>query len=167
MIQRYKIIIATDSRLIQGYKTIIVTCKRHIKMHGKFFFHTGSHTIMALYILERPSSWSTSRIHLSRPLSRGRLSLSLVPFPQVHSCLLWTTQYLTVCPNGSCFALNPILAYWRPSASVQVNNTSVLHHIHMDKCIYITSVLLLIFFFTLLPLPLAGRLPLTLPVGHS
>jgi hypothetical protein len=122
---------------------------------------------MALYILERPSSWSTSRIHLSWPQSRGRLSLLLVLFPLVYSYLLWPTQYLAICTNSSCFALNPFLAYWRPITSVQVNKTSALHHIHTDTYIYITSILLFILFFTLLPLLLAGRLPLTLPVGHK
>ncbi len=122
---------------------------------------------MALYILERPSSWSTSRICLSWPWSRGRLSLLLVLFPQVYSCLLWPTQYLAVCSHGSYFALNPFLAYWQPNTSVQVNNMSALHHIHTDTHIYITSILLFILFFTPLPLLLAGWLPLTLPVGHN
>jgi hypothetical protein len=131
------------------------------------FFHTGSHTNMALYILERPSFWSTSRIRPSWPRSRGRLCLLLVLFPQVYSCLLWPTQYLAVCCNGSCFALNPFLAYWQPNTSVQVNNTLALHHINTDTHIYITSILLFILFFTLLPLLLAGRLPLTLPVRQT
>jgi hypothetical protein len=99
-------------------------------------FHLGSHTNMALYILERQSSWSTSRIRLSWPRSRGRLSLLLVLFSLVYSCLLWPT--LAICSNGSCFALNPFLAYWRPNISVQVNNTSALHHIHTDTHINIT-----------------------------
>ncbi len=99
---------------------------------------------MTLYILERLSSWSTSQIRLSWPLSRGRLCLLLVPFPQVYFCLLWPTQYLAICSNSSCFTLNPFLAYWRPSTSVQVNNTSALHHIHTDIRIYITSALLFI-----------------------
>jgi hypothetical protein len=131
------------------------------------FFHTGSHTNMALYIPEQPSSWSTSRTCPSWPQSKGRLCLLLVLFPQVDSCLLWPTQYLAICSSGSYFALNPFLAYWRPNTSVRVNNTSALHHIHTDKHIYITSILLFILFFTLLPLLLAGRLPLILPVGHS
>ncbi len=81
-------------------------------------------------------------------------------------CLLWPTQYLTICSNASYFALNPFLAYWQPNTSVQVNNMSVLHRIHMDTHIYITSILLFILVFTLLPLLLAGQLPLTLPIRH-
>ncbi len=77
------------------------------------------------------------------------------------------TQYLAVCSNGSSFSHKPFLAYWRPNTSVQVNNTSALHRIHTDTHIYITSKLLFILFFTLLPLLLASRLPLTLPVGHN
>jgi hypothetical protein len=131
------------------------------------FFHTGSHTNTALYILEQPSSWSTSRLHPSWPWSKSRLCLLLVLFPQVYSYLFWPTQYFAIFFNGSYFTLNPFLAYWGPNTSVQVNNTSALHHIHTYTHIYITSILLFILFFTLLPLLLAGQLPLTLPVGHS
>ncbi len=62
---------------------------------------------------------------------------------------------------------NPFLAYWRLTTSVYVNNKSALHHIHTDTHITITSILLFILFFTLLPLLLAGWLPPTLPVGHN
>ncbi len=122
---------------------------------------------MALYVLERPFSCGTSRICLSWPRSRSRLSLLLVFFPQVYSCLLWPTKYVAVCSSGSYFALNPFLAYWQPNTSVQVNNTTTLHHIHTDTHICIKSILLFILFFTLLPLLLACHLPLTPPVGHS
>ncbi len=102
------------------------------------FFHTGNHKNMTPYILERPS-WSNSRIRLSWPWSRGGLSLLLDLFPQVYSCLLWATQYLAICSkkNGSYFALNPFLAYWRLNTSVQVNNMSVLHHIHTGTHMYL------------------------------
>jgi hypothetical protein len=134
-------------------------------------FHTGNQTTITLYILERASSWGTSWICPSWPQSRVRMCLLLVLFPQVysclHSCLPWPTQYLAICSNGSYFALNPSLAYWRPNTSEQVNNMSALHHIHKDTHIYITSILLFILLFTLLPLLLAGQLPLTLPVGHN
>jgi hypothetical protein len=142
----------------------MVAWRQHIKIHGKFFLSYG-HTIMVQYILEQPSSWSTLLIRLSWPLSRGRPSILLAS--QVYSCLLRPTQYLAICSKDSCFALNHFLAYWRPSTSVQVNNTSALHHIHTGTRIYITSAVLFIFFFTLLPLLLAGWLPLTLPVRHK
>ncbi len=87
--------------------------------------------------------------------------------PQVYSCLLWPTQYLAVCSNGSCFALIPFLADLWLNTNVQVNNMTALHHIYTDTHIYITSILLsFILFFTLLPLPFAGQLPQTLPVWH-
>jgi hypothetical protein len=92
-------------------------------------------------------------IHPSWPRSSVRLSLLLVLFPKYISCLLWPTQYLAVCSNGSCFTLNPFLTNWRLNTSVQVNNMAALHHIHRNTHIYITSVLLFILFFTLLPPP--------------
>jgi hypothetical protein len=83
-------------------------------------FHMGNHTIIVLDILEWLSSRSTSRIRPSWNRSRVRLCLLLVLFPQVYSCLLWPTQYLAVCSNGSYFALNAFLADWRLNTSVQV-----------------------------------------------
>jgi hypothetical protein len=122
------------------------------------FFHTSSHTIMVLYIPEQPSSCSTSRICLSWPLSKGRLSLLLAPFPSI---FLFTLAHPVSCYlfQWLMFRTQPFLAYWRPTTSVQVNNTSAIHHIHMDKCIYITSALLFIFFFALLPLLQAAPNP--------
>jgi hypothetical protein len=108
------------------------------------FFHTGNHTIIVLYILERPSSWSNSWIRPSWPRSSVRLCLLLVLFPQVYSCLLWPTQYLAVCFNGSYFALNPFLADWRLNTIVQINNMTALHHIYTDTHIHITSIWLFI-----------------------
>ncbi len=120
---------------------------------------------MSLYILEQPSSWRNSRIHPSCPWSRVRLNLLLDLFPQVYSCLLWPTQYLAVCSNSSHFTLDPFFACCLPNTCPQVNNTLALHQIRMDTQIYVTSALFCSF-FTLLPLPLAGRLPLTLLVRH-
>jgi hypothetical protein len=99
---------------------------------------------MSLYILERPSSWSTSRIRPSCPQSRVRLNLLLDLFPQVYSCLLWPTQYLAVCFNSSHFALDPFLACWQLNTCVKVNNTSALHHIHEDTHIYIILILFIL-----------------------
>jgi hypothetical protein len=154
----------------RGYKIIIVAYRQHItETHGNFL-HEGNHTIFILYILERPSSWRILQIHVrpSWPRSSVRLSLLLVLFPKYISCLLWPTQYLAVCSNGSCFTLNPFLADCRLNTNVQVNNMTVSHHIYMDAHIYITSILLFILFFILLPLfPLAGRLARNLPVWHT
>jgi hypothetical protein len=127
---------------------------------------------MALYTLERPSSWGTLRIRLSWPRSRGRLSLLLVLFPQVYSCLLWPTQYLAVLFNGSYFALNPFLAYWRlntsgqtylhhtsstPSSRLTAPDPSRRVHGHMDiiekdnKVVVVNYIIFLNGFYTLFP----------------
>jgi hypothetical protein len=126
------------------------------------FFHTGNHTNIALYILERPSSWSTSRICTSWPQTRVRLHLLLVLFPQVYSCLLWPTQYLAIFSNGSYFALNPSLTSWQPNTSVQVNKMLALHHMHTNTHIYITSVLLFILLLHTSSTP-SGRLAAPYP----
>ncbi len=103
---------------------------------------------MTLYILEQPSSWSTSRIPPSFPQSRDRLNLLLDLFPQVYSCLLWPTQYLAVCSSSSHFTLDPFLACWRPDTCTQVNSTLVLHHIHMDTHIYIILIIFVLLLYT-------------------
>jgi hypothetical protein len=137
----------------------------YYKTHSNLL-HVGIHTVIILYILERPSSWSTSRIRPSWPRSRVRLRLLLLLFPKYISCLPRPNQYLAACYNGSCFTLNPSLADCRLNTNVQVNNMTVPHHIHTDTHICITSISLFILLFTLLPLSLAGWLPWTLPVGH-
>ncbi len=128
--------------------------------------HTDNYVATSLYILEQPSSGSTSRIRPSCPQSRVRLNLLMVLLLWVYSCLLWPTQYLALCSNRSHFPLDPLLACWRPITCTQVNNTLVLHHIHMDTHIYITSTLFILL-HTLLLLLLAGRLPSTPHVGQS
>jgi hypothetical protein len=145
----------------------MVAYRQHIREANGNFLHVGNHTIIILYIPEQPYSWSTSRIHPFWPQSRVRLRLLLVLSPKYISCLFWPTQYLAVCSNSSFFALNPCLADWRLNISVQVNNTTALHHIYTDTHIYITLILWLILFSTLLLLSLAGRLPPTLPVCHN
>jgi hypothetical protein len=129
-------------------------------------FHTDNFAAMPPYILERPSSWSISRIRPSCPRSRVRLNLLLDLFPQVYSCLLWPTQYLAVCSSSSHFTLDPFLACWRPKTCTQVNSTLVLHHTHghaylnhIDN-IHSPSLHFLHPFW-------AGRLPSTLPGRHN
>ncbi len=93
-------------------------------------FHTGNYITMSLYILERPSSRSTSRIRPSCPQSRVRQNLLLDLFPQVYSCLFWPTQCLAVCSNGSHFALNPFLACWWPNTHTSKQHLSTISHTH-------------------------------------
>jgi hypothetical protein len=110
---------------------------------------------------------AAAREYVLHGLDRGLNRTLASSLSQVYSCLLRPTQHLAVCSNGSCFTLNLFLAHRRPNTNVQVNNTLALHHVQTDTQIYITSILLFIFFLTPLPLHLAGRLPLTLPVGHN
>ncbi len=115
----------------------------------------GNHSIITLYILEWPSSWSTLRIRPSWPQSRIRLSLLLVLFPKYISCLLWTTQYLCLLFVPMAHVSHSLTSShinWQLNTCVQVNNVAALHHIYTDAHIYITSLLLFILFFTLLPL---------------
>jgi hypothetical protein len=92
-----------------------------------------------LYILEQPSSWSTSRIRLSWPLSRLRLSLDI-------PCLPWPAKYVAVCSNSSGFTLNPFIAV--QAASVQVNNIAKLHDTHGHTYIHHISITTLLLFHT-------------------
>jgi hypothetical protein len=125
------------------YKIIMAAHKKHTEIQASSS-HAGNCIATFLYILEQLSSWSTLRICPSCPWSRVRLNLLLNLFLQVYSFLLWPTQYLAVCSNGSHFTLDPFLACWRPNTCTQVNNTLALHHIHMDTHIYITSTFIIL-----------------------
>ncbi len=61
----------------------------------------------------------------------------LALFHKYSSCLFWPTQYLAVCPNGSCFTLNPPLPAGQLNTSVQVNNMATLHHIYAHNHTYL------------------------------
>ncbi len=101
-----------------------------------------------LYILEQPSSWSTSRIRPSWPRSRLRLSLLLVSLFECISCLLWPLQSLTVCLNGSGFTPNPFIAVGRLLTNVQVNNITMQHDTHWHTNIHHISHTILLPFYT-------------------
>ncbi len=101
-----------------------------------------------LYILEQPSSWSTSRIRPSWPRSRLRLSLLLVYLSKCISCMPWPIQYLNVCPNGSGFTPNPFTVVGRLLTSVQVKNTTTLHDTHGCTYMHHISITILLIFYT-------------------
>jgi hypothetical protein len=63
--------------------------------------------------------WSTSQICPSWPQSRLELSLPMVSFPMYTPCLLWPTQCLAVCSNGSSVTLNLFIAHWVLLTNVQ------------------------------------------------
>ncbi len=99
-----------------------------------------------LYILEQPSSWSTSRIRPSWPRSRLRLSLLLAYLSTCVPCCHASLGILLFVPNGSGFALNSFIAIWVAShkcTSKQHNNA--IWHTWTPIYTYIISALL--FFF--------------------
>ncbi len=131
------------------------------------YFYRHNYTIIALYILERPSAWSTLQIRPAWPRFRDGLNLLLTFFHKCLPCLFWPTQYLAACFNGSHFTLNPPFPAGQLNTSIQVNNTATPHRIYTDTHIYITFILLSILFFTLLPSFWASRLAQTLPIWHN
>jgi hypothetical protein len=148
------------------YKIIMAARKQHMNKIQASSFHTNNYAAMPLYILERPSSWSTSRIRPLCPRSRVWPNLLLDLFPQVYSFLLWPIQYLAVCSSSSHFTIDTFLACWWPNTCTQVNSTLVLHHIHWTS-IFTSQRYYSFSFFTLLPPLLAGRLSSSLRLGHT
>ncbi len=125
------------------------------------FFLLHSYVIMDLYILEQPSSWSTSGICPSLPQSRVELRLLILYFTSI---LLVCLQYPAVYSNDSSFPLNPSSLAGRLNTNVQVNNTATSHHMCTSTHIYMTFILLFILSFILLPFSWAGWLAQTLSV---
>jgi hypothetical protein len=80
-----------------------------------------------LYILERLSYCSTSRIHSSWPCPWVRLNLLLFLFHMNLLFLSWPTRYLTICSNDSCFTCAPSHA----NATSHIHSHTYLHHIHI------------------------------------
>jgi hypothetical protein len=117
---------------------------------------TRQQCIVSVYILEQRSSRGTLRIHPSWPCSGHRLNPILAsPYEHASCChaqpgvqLFMTT--VQVSPQRL------LLSGWLLT-NVQVNITTALHDTG-HTCIYITLVLLFMFFFTFLPLFWAGWL---------
>jgi hypothetical protein len=131
-----------------------------------FSFLQKNYIIIILYILERSSSWSTSRIHPSWPQSRVELRLLLSYLVSI--LLVCLAHQVSCCLSQQLkFHAHPSLLAGQLSTDVQVNNTAAPHLMYIDTPIYITFILLFILFFTLLLLSLAGRLAQTLPVWHN
>jgi hypothetical protein len=102
--------------------------------HDNFFLQ-HSYVIIALYILEQPSSLSTSRIRPSWPQSRVELRLLLLCFCEHSSCLSWPTHqrlkfhvqpFLT-----SRTALHQCTSKQHGYATSYVHRHAYLHHIHI------------------------------------
>ncbi len=131
------------------------------------FFLWHNYAIITLYILERPSSWSTPRIRPSWPQSPVLDWGSFASLFHKYSCLFWPAQYLAVYSNDSWFTLNPPLPAGQLNTIVQVNNMATVHHIYTVTYIYITFILLFTPFFILIPLFWAGWLVHILLVCHT
>ncbi len=93
-----------------------------------------------LYILEQPSSHSTSRMRPSWPRCRLRLSLILVSLTHHASCCHAHPSILLFISMGQVSHLAPFLLSGWLLTNVQVNNITTLHDTHGH--IYITSALL-------------------------
>jgi hypothetical protein len=127
--------------------------------HDNLFLQK-KYTTIVLYILERPSSWSTSQIRSSWPQSRVELRLLLLCLVSILLVCLGPPSILLFTPTTQ-ISCSPFLT---GRTAVQVNNTATPHLMYTYTHIYIIFILLFIFFFTLLPHSLAGRLAQTLPV---
>jgi hypothetical protein len=122
-----------------------------------FLWH--NYAIITLYILEWPSSWSTSRIRHSWPQCRVRLRLLLLSSKSILLVCFGPPSILLFTPTThvSRSTLPCQLSSLTPMY-VQVNNMATLCHIYTVTYIYITFILLSTPFFILLPLFWAGRL---------
>jgi hypothetical protein len=99
-----------------------------------------------LYILEQPSSCSTSRIRPSWTRCRLRLNLLLVSLSEHASCYHAQPSILLFISMGRVSHLTPsVLSGWLLT-NRQVNNITTLHNTHGTH-IYITSALLFFLFF--------------------
>jgi hypothetical protein len=83
-----------------------------------------------LYILEQPSSWSTSRIRPSWPPSRLRLSLLLVSLSECISCYHVQPSILLLILTDRFSHLTPSLLSGWLLTDIQVNNLTTLHNTH-------------------------------------
>jgi hypothetical protein len=132
-------------------------------IHDNLFLQ-HKYVVIILYIHEPPSSWSTLQIHPSWPQSRVELRLLLLCLMSVLLVCLGPPSILLFAPTAQVSHSTPSLLTRRLITSVHVNNTAMPHLTYTYTQIYITFMLLFIFFFTLLPSSWAGWLAQTLPV---
>jgi hypothetical protein len=101
-----------------------------------------------LYIIEQPSSWSTSQIRPSWPRSRLRLSLLLALLPKCIRCLSWPPSILLFVPTDRVSHLAPSLPPGRLLANVQVNKITAPHDTHRHINIHHIGITILLLFYT-------------------
>ncbi len=100
-----------------------------------------------LYILEQPSSWSTSRIRPSWPRSRLRLSLLLAFHSKGISCCHASLSILVFLDRVS-HLVPSLLSRWLLT-NVQVNNTTTLYDTHEHTYIHHIGITILLSSFLL------------------
>ncbi len=99
-----------------------------------------------LYILEQPSSCSTSWKRPSWPRSRLRLSLLLVSLSEHASCHHAQSSILLIISMDRVSHLTPSLLYRWLLTNVQVNNKTTLHDTHGHTYIHHIGITILLFF---------------------
>ncbi len=117
-----------------------------------YFFLEHNYAIIALYILERPFSWSTFRIHPSWPQSRVELKLLLLCFMSILLVCLGPPSILlfTLTTQVSRSTL-PTSRPAKHQCSSKQHSYVISYSMYTDIHIHITFILLLVLFFTLLP----------------
>ncbi len=99
-----------------------------------------------LFMLEQPSSGSTSRIRPSWPRCRSRLSLLLVSLSEHTSCYHAQPSILLFISVGWVSHLMPSLLSGWLLTNVQVNNITMLHNTHGHTYIQHIGITILLFF---------------------
>jgi hypothetical protein len=100
-----------------------------------------------LYILEQPSSWSTSQICPSWPRSRLRLSLLLVLLLNVFIVCPGPPSIVLFVLTDQVSHLTPSLLSERLFTNAPVNNTSALHDTHGHRYIHHIGITILLPFY--------------------
>jgi hypothetical protein len=116
----------------------------HIAKTHVIPYYTRKHTVTILYILEGPSSWSTSRMRPSWSRSRLEWASCWFCFPSVFLVCSGTPGVLLFAPTDQVSHLTPSLQTGWLLTNVQVNNMAMLHgtfttHIYTSHCYYYSS----------------------------
>jgi hypothetical protein len=101
-----------------------------------------------MYILEQPSSWSTSRLRPSWPCSRLRLSFLLASLSEYAYCCHVQPSILLFISMGRVSHLMPSLLSGWLLTNVQVNNITTLHDTHGHIYIHHIGITILLPLYT-------------------
>jgi hypothetical protein len=144
--------------------------QRHPKIQGKSFSFIRAFAQSWLCTYLNSLLLGALREYVSHGLCPGVDRASCwFPFPKHIFVYSGPPSILLFAPTAPVSHSTPFLAYWQPSTSVQENKyVSATSYTHRHTYLHhICITIHLFFFFTLLPLLLAGRLPLTLPIGQN